>query len=172
MKNIPKDLDKKKLSDEYEEELISLSKRINTFYKAFIYQSCDNSFLVLSFYIFSDLCKAPIHHGLINFELFYDSVINICNTYTTLSSVINYILNLYEYLEKLRSNDYNKINECLYIFMNILEILILNIKSLDLEDNINKMKDLLIYININYKIIKTFYDNKANIKEDAKFDKC
>ena len=119
MKNMPKDLDKKKLSDEYEEELISLSKRINTFYKAFIYQSCDNSFLVLSFYIFSDLCKAPIHHGLINFELFYDSVINICNTYTTLSSVINYILNLYEYLEKLRSNDYNKINECLYIFMNI-----------------------------------------------------
>ena len=172
MKNMPKDLDKKKLSDEYEEELISLSKRINTFYKAFIYQSCDNSFLVLSFYIFNDLCKAPIHHGLINFELFYDSVINICNTYTTLSSVINYILNLYEYLEKLRSNDYNKINECLYIFMNILEILILNIKSLDLEDNINKMKDLLIYININYKIIKTFYDNKANLKEDAKFDKC
>ena len=46
MKNMPKDLDKKKLSDEYEEELISLSKRINTFYKAFIYQSCDNSFLV------------------------------------------------------------------------------------------------------------------------------
>ena len=172
IKKLPKDIDKKKLSEEYEEELANLSKRINIFYKAFIYESCDNSFLVLSFYIFHDLCKAPINHGLINFELFYESIVNITNTYTTLARVINYIMNLYEYLEKLRSCNYAKINECLYIFMDILEILILKIKSLDLEDNINKIKDLMIYININYKIIKTFYDNKANLKEDSKFDKC
>ena len=172
MQKMPKELEKKKLSEEYEEELANLSKRINIFYKAFIYQSCDNSFLVLSFYIFHDLCKAPINHGLLNFELFNDAVINIYNSYTTLCNTINYILNLYEYLEMLRSKDYAKLNECLYIFMNILEILILNMKSLDLEDNINRVRDLMIYININYKIIKTFYDNKANLKEDSKFDKC
>ena len=172
MKKIPKELNEKKLSEENEEVLNNLNKRIYVFYKGFIHESCDNSLILMSFYIFKDLCKAPLQYGLTNFELFYEAVINIYNNCNLITSVTHYITNLFEYLEFLRNNNYSKINECLYIFINTLEIFVLKMKSFDLEDNMKEIRELISNINNQYKIIKTFYDNKANLKEDTKFDKC
>jgi hypothetical protein len=75
-------------------------------------------------------------------------------------------------MEMLRTSSYEKINECLYIFMEIFEMFVLNMKSLDLEDNMKDIRELIVNINNEYKIFKNFYDNKANLKEDVKFDKC
>ena len=172
IKKMPKELEKKKLNEEYEDELNDLIKRIFKFYKAFIHQSSDNSLILMSFYIFKDLCKAPIQYGYSNFELFYNSVINISNSFNLIANSTNYIFNLFEYLELLRKNSYEKINDCLHIFMEIVEIFLLNVKSLDLEENMKEIRELMVNINNEYKIIKIFYDNKANLKEDNKFDNC
>ena len=172
IKKFPKELDKKKLNEDYEEELNNLIKRIFIFYKAFIHESSDNSLLLMSFYIFKDLCKAPIQYGFLNFELFRNSVINISSNFNLIANSINYIFNLFEYLELLRKNNYEKINECLYIFLEILEIFVLNVKSLDFEENMKDIRELVVNINNQYKVIKIFYDNKAILKEDNKFDKC
>ena len=171
---LPKELllDKKNMKEEYKDELTKLIKKIYSFYKSFIYESCDNSLIILSYYTFKDLCKAPINYGLLNFHLFYDCVININNTFHTIGNSIVYILELFEYLELLRKNDFIHLNECLYIFIDILEIFILKMKSMDLEENIKEIKNMMINLNSQYKIIKVFYDNKANLKEDGNFDKC
>ena len=97
MKKIPKELNEKKLSEENEEVLNNLNKRIYVFYKGFIHESCDNSLILMSFYIFKDLCKAPLQYGLTNFELFYEAVINIYNNCNLITSVTHYITNLFEY---------------------------------------------------------------------------
>ena len=172
MEKLPKGLEKKKLSEEYEEELNNLIKRIFTFFRAFIHESSDNSLILMSFYIFKDLCKAPVQYGLLNFEMFYTACVNIFNNFSVIGSNFYYINNLFEYLEILRTSSYEKINECLYIFMEIFEMFVLNMKSLDLEDNMKEIRELVVNINNEYKIFKTFFDNKANLKEDPKFDKC
>jgi len=50
-------------------------------------------------------------------------------------------------LKILRTSSYEKINECLYIFMDIFEMFVLNMKSLDLEDNMKEIRELVVNIN-------------------------
>ena len=171
-KRIPEELIKNKISEEQNEELNYIIKRIYLFYRAFIHKSNDNSLILLSFYIFKDLCISPIQYSLNNFELFLKAIHNIINNFSVIESVYVYINNLFEYLEFLRNNKCDMINECFYIFMEILELLVLHIKSLDLEERMNDLRALIININEKYKIMKIFYDNKANLKEDIKFDQC
>ena len=93
MSNLPEELTEKKLSEQYEEDLNLLIKRIITFFKAFIHQSSDNSLIVMSFYIFKDLCKTPVQYGYLNFDIFYIACINIFNNFNINGSTINYIKN-------------------------------------------------------------------------------
>ena len=165
---LPSYLKKNGIIKDNEETIYNLIDKIFLFYKNFIYNSRDNSLLLMSNYIFKNLCKAPIKYGLNNFDLFFDSVKNIINNSKVLSNINNYLKNLFSYLEYLRDKLCPTINQCLLKYLSIIELLIVNIKSLNPEETINDLKGIMIKINEEYKISKLFFDNecKDNEKEN------
>ena len=149
-----------------EESISNLVDKIIDFYKNFIHNSSDNSFLLMSNYVFKDLCKAPVKYGLKIFELFSECIDNIINNSTIISNYNNYIKNLYQYLDHLSENNFSKINHCLLMYLNIVELLLLKTKCLNPEEIIVTLKDILIKINKEYKLAYAFLKNKSNGRED------
>ena len=162
--NLPKNL-KNNMKDN-EENISNVIDKIFIFYRNFIYNSYDNSLLLMSNYIFRDLCKVPIKYGLINFELFIEAVQNIINNSSIIGNINNYLKNLFVYLEYLKDNSYSKINECLLIYLDIINLLALKIKSLNSIESINELKQIVIEINKNYKIVEKYFDNKSKGKDE------
>lgn len=95
-----------------EDKLINdLTPKIFLFYKNFIFNSSENSLLVISHYIFNDLTKIPISFGVDNFLLFHSCLENISrNNYieNILNSTQHYLNNLYDYLQYLYGKKYKK----------------------------------------------------------------
>ena len=160
--------------DENNENINNAIDKIFLFYMSFIYNSRDNSLLLLSNYIFGDLCKAPIRYGKKNFELFLESVKNIINNTPIIGNINIYLKNLFNYLKYLKDKLYSYINECLYIFLKILELFTFNIKSLNPEESINEIKIIIIGINENHKLTHIYFNERSKIKEEERhnIDNC
>ena len=161
---LPKNLENNLKSNE--ENIDNLIDRIFLFYENFIYNSRENSLILMSEYIFKDLCKAPIKYGIKNFELFLKAIKFISNKSNIIGSTINYIQNLFSYLEFLRNKSYQQTNECLLIFLKIIELLVLNIKCLNPLECIEVIKSIIIQINEIYKIDEYFFSSIKNEKND------
>ena len=159
-------LQKSEIITDNEESIYNLVNKIIIFYKNFIKDSSDNSLLLMSNYVFKNLCKAPIKFSLNNFDLFLDSIKNIINNSRIIPNINNYIKNLFFYLEYLRNKLCSTINECLLKYLNIVELLILNIKSLNTENTIYNLKGIMINLNEEYKILEIFLENISKNKED------
>ena len=162
---LPKNLDNYMKSNE--ENIENIIDKIFLFYENFINTSRENSLLLMSEYILKDICKAPIKYGIKNFELFLKAIKNITNNSDIIGNTINYIKNLFLYLEYLRSKSYQKINECLLILLKIIELLVLNIKCLNPIECINNIKYIMIQINEIYKIEENFLLHIDKEKENC-----
>ena len=153
-----------------EDKLINdLTPKIFLFYKNFIFNSSENSLLVISHYIFNDLTKIPISFGVDNFLLFHSCLENISrNNYieNILNSTQHYLNNLYDYLQYLYGKKYKKINECLLIFLKCFYLLTINIKSADYEILIKDIKTIIIEINGLFNIAKNYFKyNEEGVSE-------
>ena len=138
-----------------------LTSKILFFYNNFIFQSSDNSLLVLSHYIFNDLTKMPIIFSVDNFLLFHSCLENISGNNKKIENIINnaehYLKNLYYYLEYLHKKKYSEINICLLIFLKCFYILSINIKSADYEIFIKIIRKILIKVNTIFNIANTYF---------------
>ena len=170
----PNHINKYIIIDENNKDINDAIDKIFLFYTSFIYNSRDNSLLLLSNYIFGDLCKAPIRYGKKNFELFLESIKNIINSSPIIGNINIYITNLFNYLKYLNDKLYSNINECLFIFLKILELFTFNIKSLNPEETINEIKLIIIGINEYYKLSHIYFNEKSKIKEEEvqNIDNC
>ena len=171
---LPNHINKYIIIDENNENINNAIDKIFLFYMSFIYNSRDNSLLLLSNYIFGDLCKAPIRYGKKNFELFFESVKNIINNSPIIGNINIYLTNLFNYLKYLNDKLYSYKNECLFIFLKILELFTFNIKSLNPEESIAEIKLIIIGLNEYYKLTHLYFNEKAKIKlEDVhNIDDC
>ena len=148
-----------------------LSPKVFLFYKNFIYESSENSLLILSHYIFNDLTKIPINFGEENFLLFHLCLENISKNYieNILNNSEHYLKNLYNYLKYLYEKKYEKINDCLLIFLKCFYLLALKIKSADYEILISLIKKILIEINILFNIATKYFkydeENSSNFSK-------
>ena len=171
---LPNHINKYIIIDENNENINNAIDKIFLFYFSFIYNSRDNSLLLLSNYIFGDLCKAPIRYGKKNFELFFESIKNIINSSPIIGNINIYLTNLFNYLKFLNDKLYSNINECLFIFLKILELFTFNIKSLNPEESINEIKLMIIGVNEYYKLSHIYFNEKSKIKEEEihSIDNC
>ena len=142
-----------------------LTNKILFFYNNFIFHSTDNSLLVLSHYIFNDLTKIPIKFGEENFLLFHSCLENISesNVENILNNSSHYLKNLFEYLLFLYNKRYNKINECLLIFLKCLYTLSINIKTVDYEMLVKNIRRILFEINKTFNIAKNFFKYEEEV---------
>ena len=101
---LPNSLKDNGIIKENEELISNVIDKIFLFYQNFIYNSYDNSLLLLSNYILKDLCKVPIKYGLNNFELFLEAIKNIINNSNLIGNINNYLKNLFLYLEYLKQS--------------------------------------------------------------------
>ena len=167
---LPKYLKSYGILKDNEEIIEKITNKIFLFFNSFIYNSSDNSLLLMSNYIFNDLCKAPIKYGTKNMELFLESTKNIINKSRIIGNIKNYLINLFTYLEYLKNKSYSKIIDCLLIYLNIIELLVLNIKTLNPDESIKIVKEIMIEINRQYKIVNNFFENNS-IDNDDEGDK-
>lgn len=100
----------------------NLIKKILTFYFIFIKSSPDNTLLVLSSYLLTEIIKLPIHYNILIFKLFNECFKIISVNNIQLFNIKNIINILYNYLKKMLVNytiiklHYNE-NECHYIIL-------------------------------------------------------
>ena len=147
--------------------MYELTSKILFFYNNFIFQSSDNSLLILSHYIFNDLTKMPIKYSVDNFLLFHSCLENISDNNNKIENILNnvehYLKNLYYYLDYLQGKKYNKINECLLIFMKCFYILSVNIKSADYEIFIKIIRKILLKVNTTFNIANNYFKNNEEV---------
>ena len=164
--NLPDYLKNYGIKKDNEEIIEDIYNKIYGFFKYFIFNSKDNSLILMSFYIFKNLCKAPIKYSIHNFELFLEATKNIVNNSIIITNIKDYLHNLYIYLEQLRNKSYSKINDCLLIYLNIIELFVLNIKSLNPDENIKVTKEIMRKINNKYKIIHNFFEHNSKFIDE------
>jgi hypothetical protein len=119
------------LPSNVEDEII---KKILYFYTCFVFNSSDNSILILSYSIFTELTKLPIKYCQSAFKLFYICIKNIMALDNDNSNVFildqrHIIKRLYNYLEKLfeiTNIKPNALLTCVYYFLKSIEITIFN----------------------------------------------
>ena len=145
-----------------EDEII---KKILFFYFCFISNSPDNSFLILSFYIFIEIIKLPIKYSQIIFKLFYDCIKNIENNIVIVEQ--SYIIKrLFNYLEKLinKKSEFNpnSLLFCVYYYLQILEIIVFNLQPSSFNVFIYKIQFILSSLNQRYSIINKFFNMKES----------
>ena len=165
------------LPNQLEDEII---KKILYFYFCFSLNSSDNSFLVLSFYIFNELIRLPFKYSQLVFKLFYLCVKNISTTEKNMAMIDqSYIIKrLYNYLEKLMNEEKNInpniLSFCVYYYLKILEISVFYSNSLSFNIFIYKIQYIIFSIEKNYNLINKFFSMKkdeANILSNKKNDK-
>ena len=144
-------------------EFNEVFKKVFIFYNNYAEFSADNSLLILSQYIFKSLTNAPIFYGKENFNLFLK-----CCKLIENDKIICFnkhiIKNLFEYLNKLYKNNIENFDECLLLFFQCLESLVLKTKSLLIEITLFKIQNILKECNNNFQISNNFFDNKINEK--------
>ena len=148
-----------------EDEII---KKILYFYTCFVFNSSDNSILILSYSIFTELTKLPIKYCQSAFKLFYICIKNIMALDNDNSNVFildqrHIIKRLYNYLEKLfeiTNIKPNALLTCVYYFLKSIEITIFNSYSSFFNNFIYKIQYILVQIDKKYNIINKFFDMK------------
>ena len=148
-----------------EDEII---KKILYFYTCFVFNSSDNSILILSYSIFTELTKLPIKYCQSAFKLFYICIKNIMGLDNDNSNVFildqrHIIKRLYNYLEKLFEDTNIKPNillTCVYYFLKSIEITVFNSYSSLFNNFIYKIQYILVQIDKKYNIINKFFDMK------------
>jgi len=148
-----------------EDEII---KKILYFYSCFVYNSSDNSILILSYSIFTELTKLPTKFCQSAFKLFYICIKNIMDLDNENSNIFildqrHIIKRLYNYLEKLLEDKNIKPNTlltCVYYFLKSIEITVFNSYSSFFNNYIYKIQYILVQIDKKYNIINKFFDMK------------
>jgi len=145
----------------FEDEII---KKILYFYFCFTLNSSDNSFLILTHYIFNELIKLPLKYCQLVFKLFFFCFKNVLSTEhnNIITAEKSYIIKrLYKYLVKLINEKNIKQNTllfCVYYFLQLIEITIFNSQS-SLFNNINyKIQNMIFSINKNYDLVNKYFD--------------
>ena len=156
-------------------------KKLIYFSFAFVADSADCSFLILSHYIFKELIKMPGKYCHILFKLFHLCFKNIFesenNTIKMDSSFL--IKRLYNYLEELMNNkdlknDNNVLIKCIDEFLQILEIATLNCEYSLFNIFIYKIQYLIIMVQKKYNLVQKYFDieikeNSSNINNDETY---
>ena len=146
-----------------EDEII---KKILYFYFCFASNSSDNSFLILTHYIFNELIKLPLKYCQLVFKLFYFCFKNVLSTEhnSIITAEKSYIIKrLHKYLEKLINEKKIKQNTllfCIYYFLQLIEITIFNSQSLLFNNFIYKIQNMIFSINKNYNLVTKYFDMK------------
>ena len=146
-----------------EDEII---KKILYFYFCFTLNSSDNSFLILTHYIFNELIKLPLKYCQLVFKLFYSCFKNILSTdhNNIITAEKSYIIKrLHKYLEKLINEKNIKQNTllfCIYYFLQLIEITIFNSQSSLFNNFIYKIQNMIFAINKNYNLVNKYFDMK------------
>ena len=140
-------------------------KKILYFYFCFALNSSDNSYLILSYYVFNELIKVPNNYCQLIFKLFYLCVKNISTLDNNITMVepSNIIKRLYNYFEKLLDDENIKQNTvlfCVYYLLQILEIIIFNSQSSFFNILVSKIQYILLMINTKFNIVNKFFDMK------------
>ena len=140
-------------------------KKILYLYFCFVSNSSDNSFLVLSFYIFIEIIKLPIKYSQIIFKLFYVCIKNIENNLVIVEQ--SYIIKrLYNYLEKLIDRKTSFINNtllfCIYYYLQILEIIVFNLQPSSVNVFIYKVQFILYSLDKKYNLVNKFFNMKES----------
>ena len=146
-----------------EDEIV---KKILYFYFCFTLNSSDNSFLILTHYIFNELIKLPIKYCQLIFKLFYlclKNVLTIDNSNIIIVEKSYIIKRLYNYLEKLIDEENIKQNTllfCIYYILQIIEITIFNSKTFFFNNFIHKIQNMIFTINKKYNLVQKFFKMK------------
>ena len=158
-----------------EDEII---KKIIFFYFCFSVNSSDNSFLILSHYIFNELIKLPIKYCQLIFKLFYMCLKNVLTLENNIiiSEKSFIIKRLYGYLENLIDETSIKQNTmlfCIYYFLQIIEITIFNSQTSLYNIFIYKIQYIIYNINKKYNLVNKYFEMKDDealfqVKNDNK----
>ena len=146
-----------------EDEIV---KKILYFYFCFTLNSSDNSFLILTHYIFNELIKLPIKYCQLIFKLFYlclKNVLTVDNNNIIIVEKSYIIKRLYNYLEKLideKNIKQNTLLFCIYYILEIIEITIFNSKSSFFNNFIHKIQNMIYTINKKYNLVQKYFDMK------------
>ena len=146
-----------------EDEIV---KKILYFYFCFTLNSSDNSFLILTHYIFNELIKLPIKYCQLIFKLFYlclKNVLTVDNNNIIIVEKSYIIKRLYNYLEKLIDENNIKQNTllfCIYYILEIIEITIFNSKSSFFNNFLHKIQNMIFTINKKYNLVQKYFDLK------------
>ena len=146
-----------------EDEII---KKILYFYFCFTLNSSDNSFLILTHYIFNELIKLPLKYCQLVFKLFYFCFKNVLSTEQNniITAEKSYIIKrLYKYLIKLINEKHIKQNTllfCIYYFLQLIEMTIFNSQSSLFNNFIYKIQNMIFSINKNYNLVDKFFEMK------------
>ena len=139
--------------------------KVFLFYNNYAQFSADNALLILSQYIFRSLTNAPIFYGEENFKLF----LKCCKLIEKNDKIISYnkhiIKNLFNYLNKLFENKLNNFDDCLLLFFQCIESIVLKTKSLLIEISIFKIHNILKECNDKFHISEKFFNNLTNSNE-------
>ena len=143
-----------------------ITKKILYFYFCFTLNSSDNSFLILTHYIFNELIKLPLKYCQLVFKLFFSCFKNVLSTNNNniITPEKSYIIKrLYKYLVKLINETNLKQNTllfCIYYFLQIIEMTIFNSQSSFFNNFIYKIQNMIFSINKNYNLVKKYFDMK------------
>ena len=146
-----------------EDEIV---KKILYFYFCFTLNSSDNSFLILTHYIFNELIKLPIKYCQLIFKLFYlclKNVLTVDNSNIIIVEKSYIIKRLYNYLEKLideKNIKQNTLLFCIYYILEIIEITIFNSKSSFFNNFLHKIQNMIFTINKKYNLVQKYFDMK------------
>ena len=153
------------LPSNVEDEII---KKILYFYTCFVFNSSDNSILILSYSIFKELTKLPKKYSQSAFKLFYICISNIMDLDNDNNNVFildqrHIIKRIYNYLEKLFEDtniNPNILLTCVYYFLKSIEITVFNSYSSLFNNFIYKIQYILVQIDKKYNIINKFFNMK------------
>ena len=153
------------LPSNVEDEII---KKILYFYTCFVFNSSDNSILILSYSIFKELTKLPKKYSQSAFKLFYICISNIMDLDNDNNNVFildqrHIIKRIYNYLEKLFEDtniNPNILLTCVYYFLKSIEITVFNSYSSFFNNFIYKIQYILVQIDKKYNIINKFFNMK------------
>ena len=151
---------------------LNLKKYYSTFDKIFYFffnfinDSSDNSLIILSHYIFNSLSKAPIHYGLKLFDLILKCMSIIQNKDKILAFNKHIIKNLFNYLLFLNNKKYEEINKCLFLFLQCLDVFILQTLTINIENSVFKCKKILLNLNEKFKIVYKFFNKEEENKNN------
>ena len=144
----------------------AILKKILSFSFSFVANSADFSFFILSHYIMKELVKLPEKYCLILFKLFFLCFKNIFESenHTIKSDSSFLIKRFYNYLNELMDNrDLKKNNSielisCIYLFLQIMEISILNSEFSLFNDFIYKIQYLIIMVGKKYQLVQKYFE--------------